>query len=86
MHMVDDVYADRRAQLVAFIRHSLKLENYPGPEDESGELLAYLDSVLLLQLVLFIEERFKITLDMGEVDLEDFKTIDTLLRALDKKG
>lgn len=74
----------RREILVAFVRASLKGDFDPDFDENSGELLPFLDSVSLLQLVLFIEERFKIALDMGEFDLENFHTIDTLLAALDQ--
>lgn len=73
---------ERRETLVAFIRELLK-EDY---DPEAGDLLSHLDSVSLLQLVLFIEERFKIVLDMGEFDLENFRTVDTLLLALERSG
>lgn len=69
---------ERREALIVFIRQSLKGEFDP----ESDELLARLDSVSLLQLVLFIEERFEIELDMGNFDLENFRTVDALMSAL----
>jgi acyl carrier protein len=75
---------ERRETIIAFIHQALKAENFPDFDIEAGELLAYLDSVLLLQLVLFIEERFNIVLDMATFDLENFRTIDTLLEALEK--
>ena len=76
---------ERREIIIAFIHQSLKAENFPDFENEGAELLPYLDSVLLLQLVLFIEDRFKIVLDMATFDLENFRTIDTLLQTLEQK-
>lgn len=70
----------RREALVTFIRQQIR-EDF---EPDTGELLNFLDSVSLLQLVVFIEEHFRIILDMAEFDLENFRTVDTLVRVLDE--
>ncbi len=60
-------------RLLAYLRERVNA-NF-GPQDR---LLDFLDSVAILQLVLFIEQELGISLDMSQLDLEVFATLDSL--------
>lgn len=75
---------DRRTIICDFVASTVREGSDPAFDPASGELLPFLDSVLLLQLVLFIEQRFNISLDMGEFDIENFESVDSLLAGLER--
>ncbi len=65
-------------QIQALLLEKLLLE-VQSPEEnllETGSL----DSVTLVQLLLDLEERFKVRLTLSELDIEDFSTVRGLAR------
>jgi len=46
-----------------------------------ADLLAdgVLDSVTLVQLILLLEQRFSIRIDLGELEIDDFRSIDSIV-------
>ena len=53
--------------------------------DESLIRSGVLDSLTLLQLIAFIEERFGITIGNAEMDPENFQTINSTKRFIEQK-
>lgn len=51
------------------------------PLFESG----IIDSLSLIKLLAFIEETFNISLNMSEIDIEDFNTLDDILKTIKRK-
>jgi len=51
------------------------------PLFESG----IIDSLGLIKLLAFIEETFNISLNMSEIDIEDFNTLDDILKTIKRK-
>ena len=52
---------------------------------EQDDLIDYLDSVSLLQMIQGIRDRCGVSLNLGEIDVEAFTTIDTLVNMLEAK-
>ena len=65
-------------QLVDYIKTNID-EEFESDDD----LIDYLDSVSLLQMVVAIEQMFGILLNMASIDLDDFETVDTLTEMLE---
>ena len=51
------------------------------PLFESG----IIDSLGFIKLLAFIEEKFKVCIDMGEVTIEKFNTINEMMKTLENK-
>lgn len=54
-----------------FRKHELK-------DDEDIFALGFVNSLFAMQLVMFLEKEFQIKVDNKDLDLENFKTIDTI--------
>ena len=65
-------------QLIDYIKTNID-EEFESDDD----LIDYLDSVSLLQMVVAIEQMFGIRLNMASIDLDDFETVDTLTEMLE---
>jgi acyl carrier protein len=70
-------------QIVEFLRRECGLAADPGAAValfSSG----LLDSVHILRLVMFIEERFDIRVDVMEVGVEQFDSLDSIVAYIDR--
>jgi acyl carrier protein len=67
-----------KQQLVDYIKSNID-EEFEADDD----LIDYLDSVSLLQMVVAIEQMFNIRLNMASIDLDNFETVDSLTELLD---
>ena len=54
-------------------------------DDEDLFSTGYVNSLFAMQLVMFIEQEFHIQLSNDELDLSNFKSIDTLSNFLEQK-
>jgi methoxymalonate biosynthesis acyl carrier protein len=72
---------DRRSRIRNFIANELVFDD--EPLDDSTDVLALLDSQSLMQLVVFIEEDFKIQLDEQDFAPENFRTIGDIERLIE---
>lgn len=63
-------------KVAGFIRDELKRD----VKDHNQDLLkeAIIDSFNMIQLIQYIEETFEISIDIEELDLEDFKSIKSI--------
>ncbi|TVS20274.1 MAG: acyl carrier protein [Planctomycetaceae bacterium] len=73
-----------RTELLTFLRDRAGLD---ATFDASRDLLAsgVLDSLLLIDLVLYIERVFGVTLDSNDVAPANFRTIETLAGLVDRR-
>ena len=69
---------NRKEQLVAYLHANVDPQFNP----DSDQLIAILDSVSLMQLILFIEQDFGITLDLATLGIDMFATVDTVIATL----
>ena len=72
------------ARLKALFRAHLHLE-VPSPDTDLLET-GLLDSLLIVELLLHIERELGRTLPMEELELEDFRTLATIARRIERSG
>jgi methoxymalonate biosynthesis acyl carrier protein len=54
-------------------------------EDEDIFSLGFVNSMFAMQLVLFIEKEFQVTIENEDLDFENFKTINAIVNLLKRK-
>jgi methoxymalonate biosynthesis acyl carrier protein len=54
-------------------------------EDEDIFALGFVNSMFAMQLVLFIEKEFQVTIENEDLDFENFKTINAIVGLLERK-
>ncbi|MBO8164010.1 MAG: petrobactin biosynthesis protein AsbD [Brevibacillus sp.] len=76
---------ERAKQLRHILTHRLKREGVP-PLDETMRLLEdlHLDSIMLLQLIVYIEEDLKLMVPANEVNPTVFDTVGSLLDFMER--
>jgi acyl carrier protein len=72
------------------IRHFI-VENFLFGErelkdDESLFESGIIDSLGLIKLIAFIDEKFKVSIDMSEIMIENFNTLNDIMETLKSKG
>ena len=60
-------------------------QNHDLKEDEDIFALGFVNSLFAMQLVLFVEQEFKIAVENEDLDLENFKTINAIARFIEQK-
>jgi acyl carrier protein len=73
---------DKKAKIRAFLKRFIR-HHFQDDEDifESG----YVNSMIALQLVLFVESEFDITVENEDLKLENFSTVNALVRLIEYK-
>jgi acyl carrier protein len=76
---------DRKTALIEFIKNEV-MRNKNAKLDENEDLLSagILDSLAILQLVAFIEDRFGIKIPDEDVVFENFQSINALVNYLEQ--
>ena len=72
--------------LVDYIRSEIAYDRSEPLTPEEPLLDGALDSVDILKLVSFVEERYSVTINDDELVPENFATVTTLVELLRKKG
>ena len=62
------------------------LQNRDLQDDQDIFALGLVNSLFAMQLVLFIEKEFNMTVGNEDLDLENFRTIDAMVRLVEQKG
>ena len=75
--------ATPRALIRAFL--SRFIGNRPVQDDGDIFALGLVSSLFAMQLVLFIEKEFQLTIGNDDLDLENFRTIDAMVKLIEKK-
>jgi methoxymalonate biosynthesis acyl carrier protein len=60
-------------------------QNYDLKEDEDIFALGFVNSLFAMQLVLFIEKEFEITIDNEDLEIDNFRTINALASLVERK-
>ena len=76
---VDDVVDDLRLFFAP-----VTAGNIPGP-DEDYFALGLVNSILALELVSYVERRFEITVEVEDLDLDNFRTMNRTAEFIRKK-
>jgi acyl carrier protein len=61
------------------------LGNHELHEDEDIFATGFVNSMFAMQLVLFIEQEFQVTIENEDLDFDNFRTINAIVRLLDRK-
>lgn len=60
-------------------------KNYDLKDDEDIFSLGFVNSLFAMQLVMFIEKDFNVTVDNEDLDLKNFKTINSIADLVERK-
>jgi acyl carrier protein len=74
---------DRKAKIKQFLCKSFR--NHELKDDDDIFALGFVNSLLALQLVGFLEKEFDITIEDEDLDFENFSTIDNMDCLLERK-
>lgn len=64
---------DRKAKIKEFLSRFFR--NHELQDEEDIFALGFVNSLLAMQLVQFVEKEFRITIDDDDLDLDNFRTI-----------
>ena len=78
--MTKDEIRDVVGEVISGAKSSAELTDTANLADDLG-----FDSLMFISLVTALEKKFKISIQPNEINLEDFKNIETILRLLEKK-
>jgi len=76
---MDEIKAKIKGFLLQFFR------NYELQEDEDIFALGFVNSMFAMQLVLFVEQEFQITIGNEDLDVENFRTVNAIAQLVDRK-
>ncbi|MEM7352907.1 MAG: acyl carrier protein [Acidobacteriota bacterium] len=76
--------AERRAKIKQFL--SRYFRNHELQDDEDIFALGFVNSLLAMQLIAFVEKEFSITVDDADLDLDNFRTIDAIDALIERKS
>ncbi|MGV2831533.1 acyl carrier protein [Myxosarcina sp. GI1(2024)] len=74
---------ETQARVKTFL--SKKIRNYDLQLDEDIFALSFVNSMFAMQLVLFIEQEFQISIENEDLELENFRTIDSISNLIKRK-
>jgi methoxymalonate biosynthesis acyl carrier protein len=60
--------------------------NHQLRNDENFFQLGYVNSLFAVQLVAFVENEFQIKIDMADLEMENFQSIDAISRLVESKS
>lgn len=74
---------DRKAKIREFLSRFFR--NHDLKNDEDIFALGFVNSLLAMQLVNFVEKEFSVTVEDEDLDLDNFRTIDNLDALIGRK-
>jgi acyl carrier protein len=60
-------------------------QNYDLQDDEDIFALGFVNSLFAMQLVLFVEKEFKLSVENEDLELDNFRTINSLTSFIERK-
>ena len=75
---------DRKRKIEQFLARYFR--HHDLAEDEDIFALGFVNSLLAMQLVSFIEKEFEITIDDDDLDLDNFRTIRNMSDLIERKS
>lgn len=79
--MTKDEIRDVVGEVISGAKSSAELTDTANLADDLG-----FDSLMFISLVTALEKKFKISIQPDEINLEDFKNIETISRLLERKA
>jgi methoxymalonate biosynthesis acyl carrier protein len=73
-----------RLRIKEFLSRFFK--NHDLQPDEDIFALGFVNSLLAMQLVAFVEKEFGITVEDQDLDLDNFRTVNAIARLVERKG
>lgn len=73
-----------KVQLTEFISRFLR--NHDLQSDDDIFALGFVNSLFAMQLVLFVEREFSITVENEDLDLENFKSVNAIAALVERKS
>ena len=75
---------DRKVKIKEFLARFFR--NHELKDDEDIFALGFVNSLLAMQLVNFVEKEFGITVDDDDLDLDNFRSINAIDQLIEKKA
>ncbi|MBN3942863.1 MAG: phosphopantetheine-binding protein [Nostoc sp.] len=72
-----------QAKILDFLSRFFR--NHDLQSDEDIFALGFVNSMFAMQLVLFIEQAFQINIDNEDLELDNFRTINSMTRLVERK-
>ncbi len=76
--------AERKDKIKEFLARFLRNHELKGDEDIFA--LGFVNSLLAIQLVSFVEKEFGITVEDEDLDLDNFRTVDNIDGLIERKS
>lgn len=76
---MEDVHTKIQAFIAKFFQH-VELQ-----DDEDIFALGFINSLFAMQLVLFVESEFDITIENEDLDLDNFRTLNAIAHFIERK-
>lgn len=73
-----------KGRVKAFLNRFFR--NHEIKDDEDMFSLGFVNSLFSMQLVMFLEKEFNIKIDNNDLDMENFKTINSIVFFVQKKS
>jgi acyl carrier protein len=80
----DDTMDARKTQIKEFLARFFR--NHELKDDEDIFALGFVNSLLAMQLVSFVEKEYSITIDDDDLDLDNFRTINAIDALIERKS
>ena len=74
---------ERKAQIKQFLSRFFR--NHELKDDEDIFALGFVNSLLAMQLVAFVEKEFSVTVEDDDLDLDNFRSIDAIDALIERK-
>lgn len=74
---------ENRKKIKAFLAHVVGDYDLQDNEDIFG--LGFVNSMFAMQLVLFVEQEFKVSIENEDLEIDNFNTINALVNLVDRK-
>lgn len=75
---------ERKVKIKQFLSRFFR--NHELKDDEDIFALGFVNSLLAMQLVAFVEKEFRVTVEDEDLDLDNFRTIDAIDALIERKG
>ncbi len=74
---------DSRARVKAFLCRSF--QNLDLQDDQDIFDMGFVNSLFAMQLVMFVEKEFGITIENDDLDIDNFRTVNAIARLVERK-
>lgn len=75
---------ERKVKIKQFLSRFFR--NHELKDDEDIFALGFVNSLLAMQLVAFVEKEFQVTVEDEDLDLDNFRTIEAIDALIERKG